>query len=253
MVARRFARTTSRCRSYSLLTCAVLLAAFGGLLTAQTPTPPQESAPAQKPTPEQSDAAAKSLARKQRFEELKKRLEAGETNPSESTTGPSQTLFVSPAQVGMLVNDEQAFSVFDIEGRDWTAKAEWSLSNSYVANLSPGAVPFIRAKDYGTVTVRARIGSQDAVAEVRVYSGNKLIPGTIRWSAPKIPGYHTTKLSQAPPTANGPDVYLADESDDGKTTLIRALFSDGRQKWMNRIEGKVDKLTGPLILQSKPL
>jgi hypothetical protein len=153
----------------------------------------------------------------------------------------------------MLVNDEHAFSVFDIEGRDWTAKAEWSLSNSYVADLSPGSIPYVRAKDHGTVTVRARIGSQEAVAEVKVYAGDKLVPGTIRWWAPKIPGYHSMQLSQAEVTAFGPDIYLVDESDDGKTTLIRALFSDGRQKWMKRREGKVEQLVGPIIRQRQPL
>jgi hypothetical protein len=246
-------RSITSCLGLGLLSLALLLSAFDGLTKAEAQGPPQTSPPSQKPAPEQTDAAAKALARKQRFEELKRRLEEEGSNPSAGAKDSSQTLFISPAQVGMLVNDEQGFSVFDIQGDDMTAKAEWSLSNSYVADLIQGPIPRIRAKDHGTVTVRARIGSQDAKAEVEVFSGDKLRPGTVRWKAPAIPGYHSKQYAQAPPTVGGPDIYVIEESEDGKTTLVRALFIDGRQKWMRRTEGKVDQVTPPFILQRPPV
>jgi len=99
----------------------------------------------------------------------------------------------------MLAHDTQRFSLFDIEGHNLTSKAEWSLSNSYVADLTTDGVPTITSKDHGTVTVRARVGGLSAEASVTVLPGDKLPIGTIRWQAPTIPGYKTTQIIQAVP------------------------------------------------------
>jgi hypothetical protein len=146
-----------------------------------------------------SDAAAKAAARKKKFEEEKQRLESSEGQHAPAPDDPQQTLLLSPILVNMLVHDTQRFSLFDVDGHNLTAKAEWSLSNSYVADLTTDGVPTITAKDTGTVTVRARVGALSAEASVTVHPGDKLPIGTIRWQAPAVPGHKTTQIIQAVP------------------------------------------------------
>lgn len=110
----------------------------------------------------------------------------------------------------------------------------------------------MKLQEFAEELQRAMRAASDAAAEVQVYSGDKLAMGTVRWKAPRIPGYHLKQYVPAVPAANGPDVYVVDESDDGNTTLIRALFADGRQKWMKKVQGKVDKITSSII-QGKQL
>jgi len=148
-----------------------------------------------------SDAAAKGAARRKNYYDLKRQLENGD-GKSDSSGTPSTALglLISPAQVGMLIHDDQKFSLLDIHGHNLKEKAEWSLSNSYVVDLVDGEVPAIIAKDTGTVTLRARLGNLTGEAEIKVYPGDKLPIGTVRWAAPKIPGYTTTQVLQAVPT-----------------------------------------------------
>ena len=146
-----------------------------------------------------SDAAAKAAARKKKFEEEKQRLESTEGQHVPATGDAQQTLLISPILVNMLVHDTQRFSLFDVQGHNLTAKAEWSLSNSYVADLTTDGVPTITAKDHGTVTVRARVGGVTAESSITVHPGDKLPVGTIRWQAPAVPGFKTTQIIQAVP------------------------------------------------------
>jgi hypothetical protein len=150
-------------------------------------------------------AAAQAAARKKRFEEDKKRLENrdGSRNDSSSTGASDQqpTLFVSPAIVGMLVNEHQQFTLFDVAGHNLTSKAHWSLGDSSVAELVEGGGPAIVAKQEGTVTLRASIGREYSEAQIKVYPGDKLPIGTIRWAAPKMPGYTTKQIIQAVPSS----------------------------------------------------
>jgi len=228
-----------------LLILATILFAAHNFAIQQNPAAQQSQLAATGQDDAAKAAAAKAAERKKRFEEDKKRLE--DANPSNQQAPPAssdQTLFVTPAVVNMMVGDMHSFSAFDIDGHTVTEKAEWSLSNSYVADLS-GGEPTIVAKDHGTVTLRARIGGQTAEAAITVITGEKFTPGTILWSVPQIPGFKGSQIVQAVPSANGPDLYGIDKSDDGDT-LIRALFSDGRQLWMKHysVSGRPGTIKG---------
>ncbi|MGC2464817.1 MAG: hypothetical protein WA517_06440 [Candidatus Acidiferrum sp.] len=146
-----------------------------------------------------SDEAGKAAARKKKFEEDKKRLENSEGQHTPAPDDPQQTLLLSPILVNMLVHDTQRFSLFDVDGHNLTAKAAWTLSNSYVADLTTDGVPTITAKSTGTVTVRARVGALSSEASVTVHPGDRLPVGTIRWQAPAVPGHRTTQIIQAVP------------------------------------------------------
>jgi hypothetical protein len=134
----------------------------------------------------------------------------------------------------MVVGDTQSFSAFDISGPTVTLSAQWSVSNSSVAELSKDGDPTISSKTPGIITVRARIGMREAQATVAVISSASLPIDSVRWSAGDIPGYKATKIIPAVPIANGPDVYAIAQGAQGET-LVRALASDGRQLWMRRL------------------
>ena len=217
----RFAR-----RQVGFLAIALL---FYLALDLAAPTPAQQNPP----STDGQDAAAKAAERKKRFEEQKRRLEEAAEGGSHGGVESGHTLFISPAVVNMVVGDYQSFSAFDLDGRTVTHGAPWSLSNSYVAELSTQGDPTITSKDHGTVTVRARIDARTAEAKVTVISGNTLPLGSVRWSSGDIPGYKTTKIMPAVPSPSGVDVFECVENAEGET-ILRALLSDGRQLWKRR-------------------
>ena len=216
------------------------------------------TAPAQG-VPDSSDAAAKAAARKAKFEEARRRLEqSAESSAKEVASDPNQTLFVSPARVNMLMGETHAFCVFDIEGRDLTSAAKWTLSSSGVVSLMPGLEPEVVSKSLGTVTLRADVGGKSAEAEINVLTADKMTPGAVKWSAAQIPGFRTTKVVPAVPSARGPDTYVTEQNQRGEI-LLRAFLEDGRQLWMKRGPASTDPneagakaKSGPTGTQPRP-
>jgi hypothetical protein len=194
----------------------------------------QESIPAQENSPatQAQDAAAKAAERKKRFEEQRRRLDEDSTSNSEGHSATaSQTLFISPAVANMVLGDTQPFCAFDIDGKTMTHSVQWSISNSSVAELSTSGDPTIISKSRGTATLRAQIGATYAEAKVTVIPGSALPIGSVRWSSGDIPGFKTTKILPAVPSASGVDVFEVAQNAQGEQ-LVRALLSDGRQLWM---------------------
>jgi hypothetical protein len=219
------------CVQRGFLALAILLVPLAAVASHQGT---QSTPPSTQNNTSDSDAAAKAAARKKKFQEDARRLEENGNNLQPPPASPDQTLFVSPGAVAMLPGDEHSFTLFDIDGHNLTSQAEWSVSNSSVADLAPRGMPTIKAKSPGTVTVRARVGSSESEAEVKVYEGKSLPAGTITWSVPSLPGYTSKNMSQAMPSANGPDLYTTETNAAGDM-LIRAFYSDGRQMWMSKM------------------
>jgi hypothetical protein len=150
-----------------------------GEAQAQAPHAGNSSTPSAAPDP-----AAKAAERKKRFEEEENRLENAESAQTESKSEPGKAsdydLSIFPVLVNMLVHETQGFSLFDSAGHNLTSKAEWTLRNSYVADLTTNGVPTISTKDVGTLTVFARVGSRTAQASVTVHPGDTVPIGTIR-------------------------------------------------------------------------
>jgi hypothetical protein len=229
-----------------LFGCTILLSAFGS--TPQSQAPPPANSTQQTVVRAQTDAAAAAAARAERVRKAQafaKQLEDG-ASPNQvqdaPLTDPNQTLFISPAKVHTLVGEVQPFNAFDIDGRDLSAAVQWSLDDVKVAYPTSGASTEITAKAPGIVKMRAKIGGRTAEAEITVMPGVKLPTGSKRWEAPAIPGYHSTQIVPAVPSASGIDVYEVEENAGGGSSLIRAFNSDGRQVWMKVVTGKIDKL-----------
>jgi hypothetical protein len=112
----------------------------------------------------------------------------------------------------MLVHETQGFSLFDSAGHNLTSKAEWTLSNSYVADLTVNGTPTITTKDAGTLTVYARVGGRTAEASVTVHPGDTLPIGTIRWQAPKVRSFKAKQIVIAVPSSGSSPAARSDKS-----------------------------------------
>jgi hypothetical protein len=148
---------------------------------------------------------------------------------SGTLTAP-QSLQITPATVNMLVGDTQTFTVVDELGRPRT-DAMWTISDTTLATISTDSSPILTAVAVGQATLTANVQGATAQAQVNILGGSSLAPGTVRWSAPPIPGFTCKSIIQAVPTNAGtPDLYCI-ALDSNNSALIQAFTADGRQMW----------------------
>jgi hypothetical protein len=174
--------------------------------------PPASQSP-NSPSPDAAsaaqDAAAKAAERRKRFEAEKARLENSDPKPK-SQAGSSapdpchsseNDLSLSPIFVNMTVGDTHGFSLFDIAGHKLTSQAEWSVSDSSIAELRvENGVPVLSAKQLGTVRLTARVDTRSIEATINVITPEELMkPGTVQWRAAGYPCSHSTRVVQAVP------------------------------------------------------
>jgi len=96
-------------------------------------------------------------------------------------------LYITPTEASMLVGESRGFTLFDTEGHKLTAVADWSISNSSYATLTKGSEPNVTATREGTFEVIAQVDTRTATATVKVYPGDQLPIGTVRWSVAPVP------------------------------------------------------------------
>lgn len=194
-----------------LLSAHVLFAWHASAQNAQTqstavPSNSSQPGPASSAT---EDAAGKAAERKKRFEEAKERLENSASQPQSGTASSSASsscsysqsdLSLSPALVNMVVGNTQRFSLFDLAGHKLTAQADWSVSDSSIAEIRvEGGEPVLTSKEKGTVRVQARVDSHSAESTVNVIGPEDMKPGTVRWSTPNHPCSKTKEIKVAVP------------------------------------------------------
>jgi len=64
------------------------------------------------------------------------------------------------------------------------------------------------------------------------------------WSVSPLPGCKSMKMTQAVPSATGPDIYDEESCPDG--TYVRALTADGRELWRRRLGGALAPMAADL-------
>ena len=193
---------TSFCSLRLLLTLGLVLCCAPRLSQAHDPgaqsASPQSSAPPTSSTVSTSpDGTAKAAERKRRFEEEKKRLEGDGPRPQASSQSAAQggncqaspdDLMLSPNFVNMLVGETQRFSLFDFAGHKLAPQADWSVSDSSIADLAvEGGVPVLTSKRTGTIHVTARVAARSVEATINVITPQDMKPGTVQWSSPTTP------------------------------------------------------------------
>jgi hypothetical protein len=140
------------------------------------------------------------------------------------------SLQISPAGVNMLVGETRQFAAVDELGRV-RSDATWTVSDSTLATITADSSPTLTAVAVGQVTLKATVQSITAQIQLNILSGATLPPGTVRWSAPLLPGLTTRQIIQAVPTVgNTPDLYTHEVDSNGSTT-IRAFTADGLPVW----------------------
>jgi hypothetical protein len=120
---------------------------------------------------------------------------------------------------------------------------QWTVSQSGIVDISSSDEVQVTALQPGNVTLTSRTKSGVAEAHVEVVGGKTMAPGTVVWSGGEIPGCTPTNITQAVPTANGPDLYEQSQCADG--TYIRAFTAQGVVLWRRKIESVRSKLETP--------
>ena len=167
-------------------------------------------------------------------------LDAAAQNPA--------ALTVSPGKATMLVGESRTFRAVGKDGRI-RHNVRWEISpQNAAAILGSGDEVTVQAREASpSVLLTAYAEGDTADATIEIRPAGDMPAGTTLWSVAPTPGCKATKMTQAVPSANGPDLYVVETCPEG--TVIRALTADGRELWRRRIGGGGDpsqKAAGPV-------
>jgi hypothetical protein len=145
------------------------------------------------------------------------------------------SLSVSPEKATMMVGETRSFRAVGKDGRI-RHNVRWSLSPPDAAKLTVSGDEATLQGEHETfgAALVANADGLSAEAAINIRSGT-LPTGTQLWSVAPLPGCKAVQITQAVPSANGPDLYVEDDCPQGR--FIRALTSDGREIWRKQITG----------------
>jgi hypothetical protein len=152
-----------------------------------------------------------------------------------ATSAPAQDLpefSVSPSKATLRVGETRMFRAVGKDGRI-RHNVRWSISPAGAASLTiRGDEAVVAGNEAASAVLTANAESDSAEATLEIRQGT-LPVGTRMWTVDPIPGCKATKIIQAVPSANGPDLYAEEEYPQG--AFIRALADDGRELWRRQI------------------
>lgn len=156
--------------------------------------------------------------------------------PCSSSAQAPATLTVSPGKATMLVGETRNFRAVGKDGRI-VHNVRWSISPEYAATVTKnGDEVTIGAREASpSVLLSAYAEGDSADASIEIRPAGDMPAGTAIWSVSPTPGCKTTKMTQAVPSATGPDLYVEETCPEG--TMIRALTADGREMWRRLLGG----------------
>lgn len=166
-----------------------------------------------------------------------------------STSGSAQeipALSISPGRATMLAGETRTFRAVGKDGRT-RHNVRWSISPEHAAKLTTnGDEAVLQAEtESSTVMLSAYAEGDSAEATVDIRSSQTLPAGTLLWTVAPLPGCKVKNMTQAVPSATGPDLYVEEECPQGN--FVRALTADGRELWRRQMTG-----TGGVI-ENKPV
>jgi outer membrane protein assembly factor BamB len=141
-----------------------------------------------------------------------------------------QSMTVSPDKATMLVGETRTFRAVGKDGRI-RHNVRWGISPQSAASITAnGDEVTVQAQGASpSVLLTASAEGDSADASIEIRPAGDMPAGTRIWSVSPTPGCKATKMTQAVPSANGPDLYVEESCPDG--SMIRALTSDGRELW----------------------
>lgn len=144
-------------------------------------------------------------------------------------------LSVSPGSATMTPGETRTFRAVGKDGR-MRHNVRWSISPEHAAKLTmDDDEAVVQAVEAATVMLTASAEGDSAQATVDILSGHTPPIGTRLWTVSALPGCTTKKMTQAVPSATGPDLYDEEECPQGN--FVRALTADGREMWRRQITG----------------
>jgi hypothetical protein len=150
--------------------------------------------------------------------------------PGQSTV----LLSISPSAVTIVVGESQAFRLVDSNG-NMQQNVTWEFSDPSAFQIRNGDELAVIAKVPGDYKLRAHAANGGADAVVKVISAKEVTRDMSKWSADDLPGCKTTKVTQAPPSATGIDVYAESQCEDG--AYISAYSNGGVMLWRKKADG----------------
>jgi hypothetical protein len=148
--------------------------------------------------------------------------------------GFAQSSFVTitPHTVTMNVGESRPFRMVDQDGQKQTNVA-WSVSDAKALDASDGDEVTVAAKEAGEFHLTAKCAAGSDEIAITVVEAGTMKAGTIIWSEPALPGCKAVKMTQAMPSATGPDLYAESECEDGH--YVAAYTANGIQLWRRKI------------------
>ncbi len=154
-------------------------------------------------------------------------------------------LSISPGSATMMPGETRTFRAVGKDGR-MRHNVRWSVSPEHAAKLTmDGDEAVVQAVEAATVMLTASAEGDSAQATVDILSGRTPPIGTRLWTVSAMPGCTTKKMTQAVPTATGPDLYTEEDCPQG--AFVRAFTADGRELWRRQITGSGG------VLESQPV
>ena len=151
--------------------------------------------------------------------------------PLARAQNPAMT--ISPDQATMLVGETRTFRAVGKDGRI-RHNVHWEVSPQGVATITvSGDEVTVKAREASSVLLTASAEADSADASIEIRPAGDMPTGTRIWSVSPTPGCKATNMTQAVPSANGPDLYVQEECPDG--SMIRALTADGRELWRRHL------------------
>ena len=160
-------------------------------------------------------------------------------------------LTISPDKATMLVGETHTFRAVGKDGR-MRHNVRWGISPEHAAEIRVnGEEAVVAAREASTgvlLTAFAEGDSADASIEIR--SAGDMAAGTILWKVSPTPGCKAAQMTQAVPSANGPDLYVQESCPQGM--MIRALTADGRELWRRSMGGSQAPASGAGPIEKGP-
>ena len=159
---------------------------------------------------------------------------------AQSTVLPQ--LLITPSAVTLLAGDDSCLSAVDSTGRP-VLDVRWSLSEP-IAELHQDCTEIqLRATKAGRAILTASRDGISTSAVVTVLTGDKLPPGTVRWSLDPTPGFATLRAQQSAPAPDSSVDLYSIEWNRSSNAIVRALRSSGQQLWATTLSSSASPTT----------
>jgi outer membrane protein assembly factor BamB len=148
---------------------------------------------------------------------------------------------VTPSSAVLLVGEPLALTAVDESGKP-VSSVQWSISPAIAELRQQNGEVIVEGKQEGRAVLTGTVSNQTATAIISIIQGEKLPPGTVRWSLQPLAGFQTLLVVQAMPTEGGP-VFFSVEWSKTSNAIVRALTESGQQLWSTQLASSASPLT----------